>query len=142
MKRIKWTAIVLTAGLLVPFALAQDKGLDFDPDLPPCVVKVEPANRAKDVDFRLTEIKVIFDRPMTVGENFSWIMHERIGVYPGYRGSPPPRWEDDGRTCVLPVRLSPNTLYAVGVNDSRYTGFKSLDGSAAVPFVWVFKTRE
>ena len=142
MSNVKRCAALLVAGMLATAVFAQDQGMDFDPELPPCVVKVEPPNRAKDVDFRLTEIKVTFDRPMLIGENYSWIIYRQIGVYPGYRGGPPPRWENDGRTCVLPVKLSPNTLYAVGLNGTRYVGFKSMDGKVAVPYGWVFKTKE
>jgi len=118
------------------------KAPEFDPELPPCVVETVPADRAKDMDFALREIKVTFDRPMTTGQQWSWIICEQLGLYPGYRGSPEPRWEEDGRTCVLPVRLSPDTLYAVGVNSYRHTGFRDRNGKIAVPFVWVFKTRK
>jgi len=34
-----------------------------------------------------------------------------------------------------------NSRYAVGVNSSRHTGFRDTEGKAAVPYVWVFKTR-
>ena len=117
-----------------------DQGLY--PDFPPHVVKTEPAMNAKDVDFALREIKVTFDRPMQTGQYWSWIMHRNLGVYPGYRGGPEPRWENDGRTCVLPVKLSPDTLYAVGVNSFRHKGFRSPEGKVAVPCVWVFKTKK
>jgi len=115
---------------------------EFDKELPPYVVSCGPANRAKDVDFRLREIKVTFDRPMETGKNWSWIIHQNLGLYPGHRTLGEPRWEAGGRTCVLPVRLSPDTLYAVGVNSFRHTGFRGPDGKVAVPFVWVFKTRK
>jgi len=111
-------------------------------DLPPCVVETSPADRATDVDYGLREIKVTFDRPMMGGQQWSWIIHTDLGVYPGYKGSPDPRWEDGGKTCVLPVRLSPDTLYAVGVNSFRHTGFRDPAGKIAVPHVWVFKTRK
>ncbi len=114
----------------------------FDAELPPCVVATHPANRAKDVSYTLREIKVTFDRPMTTGRHYSWIIHTQLGVYPGYRGGPALRWEDDGRTCVLPVRLSPDTLYAVGVNSFRHTGFRDRKDKIAVPLVWVFKTKK
>ena len=113
-----------------------------DLDLPPCAVKTVPADRAKDVDFDLQEIKVTFDRPMTTEKSWSWILHEDLGVYPGYRGGPDPQWEDDGRTCVLAVKLSPDTLYAIGVNSFRHHGFKDTQGKNAVPHVWVFKTKK
>lgn len=124
-------------------ALGADKpGAKADPDLPPCVVKTEPANREKGVDFTLREIKVTFDRPMETKRSWSWMMHSKLGVYPGYRGSAEPRWENDGRTCVLPVKLSPNTVYAIGANSIGYTGFRDKTGKIAVPYAWVFKTKE
>ena len=130
--------VSFTFGLL---ALGEEKDA-ADTDLPPCVIKTEPVDRAKDIDFHVTEIKVTFDRPMQTEKSWSWIMLPEIGVYPGYQGSPEPRWEDDGKTCVLSVKLSPDTIYAVGVNSFRHTGFRSRDGRIAVPHVWVFKTRK
>ena len=134
--------LVFAAALVGCSALAAEKKADFDPDLPPCVVKTEPADRAKDVDFNVREIKVTFDRPMTTGENYSWMILEPYGIYPGYRGSDPPRWLEDGRTCVLQVRLSPDTVYAVGINSYRHVGFHDPKGKAAVPYAIVFKTRK
>ncbi len=116
--------------------------LDHDKDFPPCVVGTEPGNRAKDVDFTLREIKVTFDRPMRTERSWSWIIHRNLGVYPGSKPSAEPRWENKGRTCVLPVRLSPDTLYAIGVNSIRHTGFRDPDGNVAVPHVWVFRTKK
>ena len=128
-------------GALTAASLAQEKKPAFDPELPPCVVKTEPANRAKDVDPALREIKVTFDRPMDTGGNWSWIIHQALGIYPGVRGGPVPRWENEGRTCVLPVKLKPGTLYAVGANSFRHTGFRDRKGRIAVPYVWVFRTK-
>ena len=120
---------------------AQDKpAAKDDADFPPRVVKTEPADRATGVDFRLREIKVTFDRPMNTEKMWSWMILADQGVYPGYRGGPEPRWENDGKTCVLAVRLSPDTVYAVGVNSPRNNGFRDLDGKVAVPYAWVFKT--
>lgn len=114
----------------------------IDPEMPPRVVETEPADGAKDVDFTLREIKVTFDRPMVTEKSWSWIIHQNLGVYPGYRGAADPHWEDGGKTCVLPVRLSPDTLYAIGANSFRHTGFRAKTGKTAVPYVWVFKTRK
>jgi hypothetical protein len=93
------------------------------------------------VDPGLTEISVTFDRPMQTEESWSWIIHQNLGIYPGLKDGPPPRWEDDGRTCVLAVKLAPGRLYAVGANSFRHRGFRDLTGRVAVPFTWVFKTR-
>ncbi|MDP6111409.1 MAG: Ig-like domain-containing protein [Planctomycetota bacterium] len=110
-------------------------------DFPAMVIKTEPENRATGVDFTIQEIKVTYDRSMDQG-SWSWIIHTNLGLYPGYRGSANPRWEDKGKTCVLPVKLSPDTVYAIGVNSFRHTGFKDETGKTAVPHVWVFKTKK
>ena len=134
--------MVFASALAGGLALAAEKKADFDPDLPPCVVKTEPADRAKDVEFSLREIKVTFDRPMATEKSWSWMIVVECGLYPGYRGSAEPRWEDGNRTCVLPVRLSPDTVYAVGANSPRNWGFRDTKGKAAVPYAWVFKTKK
>jgi len=131
---------LIVLGALTATALAQEAKQEVDPDFPPCVVKTVPANRAKDVDCRVREIKVTFDRPMFTRGMWSWIILRANGVYPGTRGGPKPRWEDGGRTCVLPVHLSPDTVYAIGVNSPRHTGFRDTKGKVAVPHAWVFKT--
>ena len=82
-----------------------------------------------------------FDRPMATEKAWSWMILRDLGAYPGDRTLGEPRWENDNKTCVLPVKLSPGTLYAVGVNSPRNWGFKGADGKAAVPYGWVFKTR-
>ena len=138
--RVLWAFLVLA---LCSLALAGEaKKAEFDPDFPPRVVKTEPANRAKSVDFSLREIKVTFDRPMATEKSWSWMILVECGVYPGYRGSAEPRWEDGDRTCVLSVRLSPDTVYAVGANSPRNWGFRDTKGKAAVPYAWVFKTKK
>lgn len=89
---------------------------------------------------RAAEKRPAFDRPMMTERQWSWIIHQQIGIYPGDPEGPPPRWEDGGRTCVLAVKLAPNTLYAAGVESFRHTGFRTADNKIAVPYVWVFKT--
>lgn len=134
---------LLALGLLVALTAAaaeKEPPPKFDPTLPPCVVKTVPADRAKDVDANLREIKVTFDRPMITKQQWSWIIHEHLGIYPGAKDGPPPRWEDGGRTCCLPVKLIPNTLYAVGVNSFRHTGFRDPNNRVAVPYTLIFRT--
>jgi hypothetical protein len=131
-------AAALVAGV-VAFKVSADDP-EYDPALPPRVTSTVPADRAKGVDPALKEIKVTFDRPMTTGEHWSWIIHRNLGVYPGTKGAAKPRWEDEGRTCVLAVKLVPDTIYAVGVNSFRHTGFRDTAGKIAVPRAWIFKT--
>ncbi len=140
---LRWIALSAAVGLLVCVTVAaQDKDADKDKDFPPRVVKTEPADRARDVDPDLTEIRVTFDRPMRQGRFWSWIIMQPYGAYPGDKSLGEPRWEDKGRTCVLPVKLRVGTTFAVGVNSYRHTGFQDPDGQPAVPFTWVFKTKQ
>jgi hypothetical protein len=108
--------------------------------LPPHAVKVEPANGATDVDPALTEIKATFSRPMK-RDSWSWVYQNNSGTYPGYQGGPPPQFDEAGLTCSLPVKLSPNTVYAVSLNSYRHTGFQDAAGKPALPYGWTFKTR-
>jgi hypothetical protein len=134
-----WVAALMAAALCQSAAWAQEKAAADE--FPPRVVKTEPADQAKDVDPALREIKVTFDRPMQTDKAWSWMILSEIGLYPGDRTLGEPRWENENKTCVLPVRLSPATLYAVGVNSPRNFGFRDTNGKAAVPFAWVFKTK-
>jgi hypothetical protein len=134
--------VALAAGVLCAALLAQEKPPPAAPEWPPRVVATEPADRAADVDPDLAEIRVTFDRPMTVGPNYSWMKQPLVGEYPGSKGARPPRWEAGGKTCVLSVQLKPDTLYAVGVNSHIHTGFRDAAGTPAVPFAWVFRTKK
>ena len=144
MKRKGWSTYAWVAAVMVGcmgvMAWAQQRGAAGGDGLPPYVVKSEPVSRATDVDVKLTEIRVTYDRPMTDG-SWSWIIEGNLGAYPGAKELGEPRWEDGGKTCVLPVKLQPGTVYAVGCNSYRHTGFKDRDGRVAVPYVLVFKTK-
>lgn len=146
MKRaIRITSIILTSVVVftaTAFGQGKKTVANSSGKLPPHVVKTVPENLAEGIDFKVREIKVTFDRKMTTDKAWSWIIHQNLGVYPGYRPSPDPRWEDDGKTCVLSVKLSPGTLYAVGVNSYRHTGFRDTSGKVAIPYIWVFKTKQ
>jgi len=52
-----------------------------------------------------------------------------------------PKYEDDRRTCVLPVKLEPGKTYAIWVNSPKFRNFKDADGRPAVPYLLIFKTR-
>lgn len=141
--------VALLASLLVLGLATGKHGEHGRTALPPCVLNVRPQNRALDVDPGLGEIRVTFDREMEreklapgADANFAWINHGNIGEFPAGMTGDPPYWEDGGRTCVLPVSLKPDTLYAVGVNSYEHTGFWDKQGRVAVPFVWVFRTRK
>ena len=48
----------------------------------------------------------------------------------------------DMRTCVAPVRLEPDHTYALYLNHPRFTNFKDVTGTPALPYLLVFHTRK
>lgn len=118
------TAFVL---LLLPAMAALDRG-------DPVVVETVPQVGRMNVDPELKEIRVTFDRDMDTSETaftnqgFHW--PEATGE--AY-------WADK-RTCVLPVKLDPDTKYRLGVNSQEHALFQSAEGVPAQPIVLWFKT--
>jgi len=130
--------IVLTAllaGLIGVQAQADDLSLD---EVPPVVVKTVPQAGAADVDPKLTEIAVTFSKPM-LAESWSWVKLTK-GQFPKIEGKP--KYLADRKTCVLPVKLEPDTTYAMWINSTENGNFKDADGQPAVPYLLVFKTKK
>jgi hypothetical protein len=100
----------------------------------PAVVMSSPARGALDVDPATTEIRVTFDTDMA-DHAWSWVQAD--GNYPKVNGDP--RYVD-ARTCVLPVKLKPETDYVVWVNHPQYDSFRSKEGAPAVPYELRFRT--
>jgi len=97
---------------------------------------VKPPLGAKDVSPDLKELRVTFDVPM--GKGCSW-----TGGGPEFPTIPEgkkPFWTEDGKTCVLPVELKPNSQYRLGLNSQSYKNFKSAEGVPLPPVVYTFKT--
>jgi hypothetical protein len=103
----------------------------------PRVVSLVPVNGATDVDPNLSEIRVTFDMPM--GPGFSW-----TGGGPRFPEIPSgktPTWSEDGKTCVLPVRLRPGWPYALGLNSVSHKNFQSKWGVPLEPVLYGFRTQ-
>jgi len=115
-------------------------GQRTDDQLPPRVVESNPPLGATNVDFRLRQITVTFNRPVAPGD-FSWVIQRGSGEYPAPRGGAL-TLSDDRLTATLEVRLSPGTVYALSVNDVDYCGYKDTLGRPVVPFGWSFKTAD
>jgi RNA polymerase sigma-70 factor (ECF subfamily) len=47
----------------------------------------------------------------------------------------------DGRTCVIKVRLEANRTYGYWLNTETFNNFKDADGRAAIPYLLIFQTR-
>jgi hypothetical protein len=110
-------------------------------DLPktdwPAIVSTKPAVGSTDVDPKLREISVTFDRDMNV-TSYSW-----TGGEPFFPPSPPDAtsamWINK-RTCVLPVELKRGSFYRVGVNSSSFQNFQSELGVPAETSAIYFTT--
>ena len=102
----------------------------------PTVVATTPEGGSTDVDPAITELRVTFDEPMSAG-SWSWA-YENKEDFPKITG--PPRYLEDQKTAVLPVKLQPNRQYTIWINTSRFQNFKDQSGNPAVPFRLSFET--
>jgi hypothetical protein len=129
--------LVGSAAIFLATAAAKAEDLTLQ-SARPVVVKTVPPAGAADVDAGLTEIKVIFSKPMQDG-SWSWSTWGEEN-FPKTTGNP--RYLPDGRTCVLPVKLQPGKFYATWLNSDKFHGFQDRDGRAAVPYLLSFVTSE
>lgn len=131
------TKITLTlaalAACLAGAARADEISLE---SAPPVVVKTVPVAGATDIDPALTEIIVTYSKAMQDG-SWSWStwgeenMPETVGR---------PKYLDDGRTCVLTVKLQPQKFYAIWLNSDKFRNFTDTAGRPAVPYLLSFIT--
>jgi tetratricopeptide (TPR) repeat protein len=101
---------------------------------PPVVVKTWPEAGSTDVSPDLGEIRVTFSKTMR-DRSWSWCIADQ-GLFPIGQ----PRYDSDRRTCVLKVKLKPDTIYAMWLNRDEYKNFQDVAGNPSVPYLWVFKT--
>lgn len=133
MKRVAILLVALSGSLAPGVASAEDVTLE---SVPPVVVKTFPEAGAGDIDPQLTEIKITFSKEMQDG-SWSWSTLSKES-FPELNGKP--KYLDDKRTCVLPVKLEPGKTYAIWANSQKFRNFKDAGGRPAVPYLLVFKT--
>ncbi|WLD13694.1 Ig-like domain-containing protein [Planctellipticum variicoloris] len=133
MKRVAILLVALSGSLVPGVAPAEDVTLE---SVPPVVVKTVPEAGAGDIDPQLTEIKITFSKEMQDG-SWSWSTLSKES-FPELNGKP--KYLDDKRTCVLPVKLEPGKTYAIWANSQKFRNFKDAGGRPAVPYLLVFKT--
>ncbi|MGE3312640.1 MAG: HEAT repeat domain-containing protein [Limisphaerales bacterium] len=126
-----WRAALLLS--LSAVSTARAASLD---EAPPVVVKSFPVAGSSDVDPGLSEISVTFSKTMIDG-SWSWATWKQES-FPEMSGKP--RYQDDRRTCVLPVKLKPESFYAVWINSEKFRNFKDTRQLPAVPYLLTFST--
>jgi RNA polymerase sigma-70 factor (ECF subfamily) len=126
----------LVAGsvLILDAARAQEVTLET---APPVVVKTVPEAGSDQVDPGTTEIRVTFSKEMQDG-SWSWSTVSQAS-FPETAGNP--KYAEDRRTCILPVKLQPGKTYAIWVNSQKFRNFRDAQGHSAVPYLLVFKTK-
>lgn len=112
--------------------------LDSNLPVPPVVITTVPPSGAAGVDPTMTELRVTFSKAMKDG-NWSWV-DLKDGSFPTMTGEP--HFLEDGRTCVLPVKLQPGKVYATWLNVDNFQAFQDEDGQPAVPYLLIFETRK
>jgi hypothetical protein len=131
------TPIALTFIALTGAIFSHARAAEFSLDAaPPVVVRTAPTAGIDDVDPALKEIRVTFSKGMQDG-SWSWSTWSKES-FPETTGDP--RYLEDGRTCVLPVKLQTGTFYAIWLNSERFKGFKDREGRSAVPYLLTFTT--
>jgi Bacterial Ig-like domain len=104
--------------------------------MPAVVVKTVPESGAKNVAPGEVEIKVTFSKEMMDG-SWSWST--------AWQGSAPeiigkPKYDNDGKTCVVKAKLQPNKAYGWWLNSEKFRNFKDRQGRPSVPYLLVFET--
>lgn len=132
-------AVIAKAGPLVEKnAAEQEKKAVSVKELPAVVVRSVPQSGDTQVDTeKVKEIRVTFSKEM-MDNSWSWsqISDE---TFPKVDGKI--RYDKDGRTCILPVKLEAGKTYVIWLNSAKFGNFKDRDGRSAVPYLLVFETK-
>jgi RNA polymerase sigma-70 factor (ECF subfamily) len=105
---------------------------------PPVVVSTVPMSGSGDVDPSLAELRVTFSQPMKDG-HWSWVELDEE-TFPEMTGAA--RYLENGRTCVLPVRLEAGRTYATWINVDEHKNFQNVEGTPSIPYLLIFKTKD
>jgi predicted Ser/Thr protein kinase len=106
--------------------------------LPPVVVETWPVSGMRDVEPGVAEIRVRFSKEMADG-SWSWSTAWENST-PEFIG--PPRYESDGRTCTVKVKLEPGRTYGWWLNSDKFRNFTDQAGRPAVPYLLIFQTKQ
>jgi len=102
----------------------------------PRVIRTSPKAFAKNVDPALDKITVKFNQEMRDG---SWSWTGGGDTYPERTGQI--YYDQDKKTCTMPVKLQPGKVYWVGINSPSHKNFKTPDRTPAKRYVILFATK-
>lgn len=127
---------LITLGALCLWLPRHTLAQDVD-SVRPVVVKTFPEAGSKDVAPGVVEIKITFSKEMMDG-SWSW---STAWENSSPEGVEKPKYDSDGKTCILKVKLEPGKTYGWWINSEKFHNFKDKQGRAAVPYLLVFKVR-
>jgi hypothetical protein len=129
------TTVIL--GALCALGAATARAQDID-SMAPVVVKTVPEAGTKNVAPGEVVVKITFSKEMT-DQSWSWST--------AWKDSAPEiigkiSYEADHKTCVAKVKLEPGKTYGWWINSQNHHGFKDTQGHSAIPYLFVFQTKD
>ena len=136
--RTKVAAVLLVAVVASGLYAVQGDKAPSVKTLPPVVVKTTPMSGDTGVDAaKVTEIRVTFSKEMA-DKSWSWTEISPDSKLPVAGEA---KYDADGRTCIVPVKLEAGKTYVSWLNSEKFKNFKDKDGHPAVPYLLVFETK-
>ncbi len=103
----------------------------------PRVVSMTPPNGVQNVDPDLTEIKIVFDRPML---DQAWSVVGGGPHFPEIAGQV--HYDAECKVLTIPVKLKPGWSYQFWLNRNQYDSFQSKEGVKLESVEVTFQTRQ
>lgn len=103
----------------------------------PKVIDTVPENFDNAVDPLLAEIKVTFNQEM-FPYGWSWVR----SMYPFPQSTGSPYYDEQQKTCTMPVKMEPGKAYMVRINAEQYEAFRNPMKMPAQYYALVFATKD
>lgn len=134
MKKIIVLIFIMTS---CAFAFAQENTTISVSTMPPVVIKTDPVAGNKLVNPSLKELRITFSKEMQTNKMWSLVMISE-STFPTISGKI--KFDDNKKTCIIPVILKEGKNYALWINSKKYNSFRDLSNKSAVPYLLTFQT--